>query len=408
MNYFLTEDQQAIVDTAREIAQKKIKPVREHYDAEEKFSWDIVEELRKADLFGVYIHQNYGGLSGGAFELVLVMEELSKACGGIALCVACCALCSFPIILFGTPEQKKKYLPDIASGKRLGAFTITEPEAGSDATATSCTAKKDGDYYILNGTKNFCSNGEVSEIYTLFASTNKAKGARGITAFIVEKGTPGFTFGKKETKMGIRSSPTYELNLDNCRLHKSQVLGGEGRGLFVAQATFDVSRPGVAAQALGIAQGAMDEALAYAKIRKQFGQSVLSFQSSQHMVADMATQIEAGRALLYSVTRAMDKDLLLAVDASEKSGKTVYEEMKQVSEQRWTKYSAIVKLFCSDMAMKVTTDAVQLCGGVGYMRDFPVEKYMRDAKITQIYEGTNQIQRNEIGYAVIKELAQKS
>ncbi len=408
MNYFLTDEQKAIVETAREIAQKKIKPVREHYDAEEKFAWDIVEELRKADLFGVYFHQNYGGLGGGGFELVLVVEELSKACGGIALCVACCALCTFPIILFGTPEQKKKYLPDIASGKKLGAFTITEPEAGSDATATGCTAKKDGDYYILNGTKNFCSNGEVSDIYTLFASTNKDRGARGITAFIVEKGTPGFTFGKKETKMGIRSSPTYELNLDNCRVHKSQVLGGEGKGLFVAQATFDVSRPGVAAQALGIAQGALDEALAYAKIRKQFGQSVLSFQSSQHMVADMATQIEAGRALLYSVSRAMDKDLLAAVEASEKSGKTVYEEMKQVSEQRWTKYSAIVKLFCSDMAMKVTTDAVQLCGGIGYMRDFPVEKYMRDAKITQIYEGTNQIQRNEIGYAVIKELAQKS
>ncbi len=407
MNYFLTEEQQAIVETAREVAQKKVKPVREHCDAEEKFSWEAVEAMRAADLFGVYIHQNYGGLGGGGLELCLVVEEISRVCGGVALAIACGGLCSFPIILYGTPEQKKKYLPDIASGKKLGAFTITEPEAGSDATATSCTAKQEGDYYILNGVKNFCSNGEVAEVYTLFATTNKARGARGITAFIVDKGTPGFTFGKKETKMGIRSSPTYELHFDNCKVHKSQVLGGEGRGLFVAQGTFDISRPGVAAQALGIAQGAVDETLNYAKMRKQFGQSVLSFQSSQHMVADMVTQIEAARALLYSVTKAMDVDLKLAVEASEKSGKTVAEEMKKVSSGRWTKYSAMVKLFCSDMAMKVTTDAVQLCGGIGYMRDFPVEKFMRDAKITQIYEGTNQIQRNEIGYAVIKELAQK-
>lgn len=407
MNYFLTEEQQAIVETAREIAQKKIKPVREHCDAEEKFSWEAVEALRAADLFGVYIHPNYGGLGGGGFELCLVVEEISKVCGGIALSIACGGLCSFPIILFGTPEQKKKYLPDIASGKKLGAFTITEPEAGSDATATTCTAKADGDYYILNGVKNFCSNGEVSEIYTLFAATNKARGARGITAFVVEKGTPGFGFGKKETKMGIRSSPTYELHFDNCRVHKSQVLGGEGKGLFVAQGTFDISRPGVAAQALGIAQGAVDEALNYAKIRKQFGQTILSFQSSQHIVADMVTHIEAARALLYSVARAMDVGLKSAVEASEKSGKTVYEEMKKINDNRWTKYSAMVKLFCSDMAMKVTTDAVQLCGGVGYMRDFPVEKFMRDAKITQIYEGTNQIQRNEIGYSIIKELAKK-
>ena len=407
MNYFLTEEQQAIVETAREIAQKKIKPVREHCDIEEKFSWEAVEEIRKADLFGVYIHPNYGGLGGGGFELCLVVEEISRVCGGIALSVACGGLCAFPIILFGTPEQKKKYLPDIASGKKLGAFTITEPEAGSDATATTCTAKADGDYYILNGVKNFCSNGEVSEIYTLFATTNKARGARGLTAFIVEKGTPGFGFGKKETKMGIRSSPTYELHFDNCKLHKNQVLGGEGRGLFVAQGTFDISRPGVAAQALGIAQGAVDEALNYAKIRKQFGQTILSFQSSQHLVADMLTQIEAARALLYSVARAMDVGLKAAVEASEKSGKTVHAEMKNLGDTRWTKYSAMVKLFCSDVSMKVTTDAVQLCGGVGYMQDFPVEKFMRDAKITQIYEGTNQIQRNEIGYSVIKELAKQ-
>lgn len=408
MNYFLTEEQQAIVETAREIAQKKIKPVREHYDATEEYPWPIVEEMRKADLFGVYLPTAYGGLGGGGFELCLVVEELSRACGGIALGIACSALCAFPILLFGTPDQKKRYLPDLASGKKLGAFTITEPEAGSDATATACTAKKEGNHYVVNGTKNFCSNGNAAEIYTLFASTSKARGARGISCFIVEKGTPGFSFGKKEVKMGIRASPTYELNFDNCKIPQENFLGGEGHGLFVAQATFDISRPGVASQALGIAQGALDETLSYTRMRKQFGQSVISFQSSQHMAADMATQIEAARALLYSVTRAMDKNLLPAIEASEKSGKTVYEEMRKVSDHRWTKESAMVKLFCSDMAMRVTVDAVQLCGGIGYMRDFPVEKYMRDAKITQIYEGANQIQRNEIGAALIKELAQKT
>lgn len=408
MNYFLTEEQQAIVETAREIALKKIRPVREHYDETEEYPWPVVEELRKADLFGVYFPQSYGGLGGNGFELVLVVEEISRACGGIALAVACCALAAYPIILFGTSEQKKKWLPDLASGKRLGAFTITEPEAGSDATATKTTAKKDGDFYILNGTKNFCSNGNAAEIYTTFASTNLARGARGISCFVVEKGTPGFSFGKKEKKMGIRASPTYEIVFDNCRIPKENLLGKEGWGLIVAQATFDISRPGVAAQALGIAQGSLDETLAYTRIRKQFNQTVISFQAIQHILADMATQIGAARALLYSVARAMDKDLNAAVKASETSGKTVYEEMGKVSEKRWTKESAMVKLFCSDMAMKVTTDAVQACGGIGYMRDFPVEKFMRDAKITQIYEGTNQIQRNEIGLALIKEAAAKA
>jgi butyryl-CoA dehydrogenase len=405
-HYFLTEEQQAIVQTAREVAQKKIKPLREHADAEEKFSWEAVEAMRQADLFGVYIPQAYGGLGGGGFELCLAVEELSRVCGGIALSLAASALGTFPIILFGTPEQKKKYLPDLASGKKLGAFAITEPESGSDATSAQCYAKKEGDYYIVNGTKNFCSNGEVAETYTLFFTTNPKRGARGMTAFIVEKGTPGFTFPRKETKLGIRSSPTYELHFDNCKIPAANVLGGDGRGLFVAQGTFDISRPGVAAQALGIAQGSFDESTAYARTRKQFGQAVISFQSSQHMIANMATEIEASRALLYTVARAMDKDTLAAVEASEKSGKTVYEELQNVSGKRWTKLSAMVKLFCSDMAMRVTTDAVQLCGGIGFMRDFPVEKYMRDAKITQIYEGTNQIQRNEIGYAIIKELAQ--
>ncbi|MFN0116946.1 MAG: acyl-CoA dehydrogenase family protein [Elusimicrobiota bacterium] len=405
MEYGLTEEQIAIIETAREIGIKKIKPIRMECDEKELFPWNIVEELRKADLFGVYMHPNWGGLGGGGFELVLAVEELSRYCGGIALCLAASALGAFPIILYGTPDQRKKWLPDIATGKKLAAFCITEPEAGSDATATRATAKKDGDYYILNGIKNFCSNGEAAETYTVFFSTNLSRGARGVTCFVVAKGTPGFTFGKKEQKMGIRASNTYELHFDNCRVHKDQVIGGEGRGLFVAQATFDISRPGVASQALGIAQGAFDETLAYGKIRKQFGQNILSFQSSQHMIADMATAIEAGRALLYSVTRGMDGAFKEAMDAAEKNGTLVADEHKKISRRRWTKESGMVKLYCSDMAMKVTTDCVQLAGGIGYMRDFPVEKYMRDAKITQIYEGTNQIQRNEIGMTITKELA---
>jgi len=385
MDYELTEEQLAIVETAREIAQKKIKKVREHYDKTEEYPWEIVEELRKADLFGVYIPTEYGGLGGGAMELVLVVEELSKACGGIALCVAATALGAYPILLYGNDEQKKKYLPDIASGKRLAAFTITEPEAGSDATAAKATAVLDGDHYILNGTKCFCSNGKAAEIYSLFFTTNPARGARGVSCFIVEKGTPGFEFGRKEEKMGIRANWTYQLEFKDCRIPKENLVGGEGRGLLVAQSTFDVSRPGVAAQALGIATGAMEEAFAYARVRRQFGQPVISFQAMQHKLAQMAMEIEASRALLYSVTRAM---------------------VKNAGKKRYTKESAMVKCFCSDVAMRATTEAVQMCGGIGYMHDFPLEKFMRDAKITQIYEGTNEIQRNEIAMAMIKEAAQ--
>ncbi|MBI4055620.1 MAG: acyl-CoA dehydrogenase family protein [Elusimicrobia bacterium] len=407
MDYQLTEDQRTIIELAREIAQKKIVKVREEYDEKEKFPWDIVEEIRKADLFGVYLPEEYGGTGGGNLELGLVVEELSRACGGISLCVATSALCAFPILIFGNEAQKKKWLTDLASGKRLGAFTITEPEAGSDATSTKTTARLEGNHYVIDGTKNFCSSGEAAQIYTLFASTNPRRGPRGISAFVVEKGTPGFSFGKKEKKMGIRANSTYELIFHNCKVPKENLLGQEGAGLLVAQGTFDYSRPGVASQALGIAQGALDETLSYIRIRKQFNQTIISFQAIQHMMADCATQIEAARALLYSVCRAMDRQLHAAVQESAKNKKTVHETLRAMGASRWTKESAMVKLFCSDMAMRVTTDCVQMCGGIGFMRDFPVEKYMRDAKITQIYEGTNQIQRNEIAMMLIKELAQQ-
>ncbi len=408
MEYNFTDTQKAIIDTAREIGEKFIKPIRMEADEHEKFPWSVVDEMRKADLFGIYIHPNYGGLGGGGFELVLAVEELSRFCGGIALALAASALGAFPIILYGTKEQKKRFLPDIASGKRLAAFCITEPGAGSDATASTATAKKDGDFYILNGIKNFCSNGEAAEVYTVFFSTNPSRGARGVSCFVIEKGTPGFTFGKKEKKMGIRASNTYELYFENCRVPASNLIGGEGKGLFVAQATFDLSRPGVASQALGIAQGAFDETLAYGRNRRQFGQNILSFQSSQHMMADMATNIEAGRSLLYGVARGMDVTFSPSWDEAEKNGEFVADVMRKNSKKRWTKESGMVKLYCSEMSMKVTTDCVQLAGGIGYMRDFPIEKYMRDAKITQIYEGTNQIQRNEIGAMITKELASQA
>ena len=407
MDYGLTEQQRDIVDIAYQIAVQKVRPVREHYDQTEEFPWPIIEEIKKADLFGVYLPDSYGGLGGGTFELVLVAEQISRACGGIALAVAASGLCGIPILLFGNAKQRAKWLPELGSGKRLGAFALTEPGAGSDATATKTTARLEGDYYVLNGQKNFCSSGNAAEIYTTFASTNLQRGARGISAFIVEKGTPGFTFGKKEHKMGIRASWTYDLIFNDCKIPKENLLYGEGYGLFVAQNTFDASRPGVAAQALGIAQGALDETMSYIRVRKQFGQTISSFQAIQHMMADAGTAIEASRALLYSTAKAMDKAMKPALDAAIAAGTIVFDEMRKLDVKRWTKESGMCKVLCSDTAMKVTTDCVQMCGGIGYMRDFPVEKYMRDAKITQIYEGTNQIQRNEIAMMMIKEAASK-
>ena len=374
-----------IADLARKVAVEKIKPVREHYDETEEFPWPIVKELAQADLCGVYIPQEYGGFGGKVFNLVLVVEELCKIDGGIALALAATALGTFPILIAGNEEQKKKYLPDIASGRKLAAFGLTEPEAGSDATAMRTTAKKEGDYYILNGTKCFITNAGEAEVYTVFAKTNPGRGPRGISCFIVEKGTPGFEFGKKEKKMGIRASVTRELIFNNCMVPKENLLGKEGHGLLIAQGTLDTSRPGVAAQALGIAGGALEEAVAYARSRVQFGQPISSFQAIQHILADMATEVEAARALLYQTARMMDAN----------PGK------------RTTKESAMAKLYCSEVAMKVTTNAVQVFGGYGYIREYPVEKMMRDAKITQIYEGTSQIQRNEIALSLIKESAAK-
>jgi alkylation response protein AidB-like acyl-CoA dehydrogenase len=379
MNWFLTEEQQMIVDTARELALKKIVPVREEYDEKGIFPWDVVKAMGEVDLCGLYIPEEFGGFGGGVFELCLAVEELSKACGGISLAMAATALGTFPILLFGTDEQKRKYLPDIAGGKKLAAFGLTEANAGSDALGMKSTARLEGDCYVLNGTKQWITNGENAEIYTVLAKTNPAKGARGISAFILEKGMPGFTFGKHENKMGIRASSTTELVFQNCKVPKENLLAREGMGSIVAINTLNYSRPGVGSQALGIAAGALDDAVKYSRERVQFGVSVSSFQAVQHMLADMATQVEAARALLYATARTID-----------------------AGEKKFAKESAMSKLFCSDVAMRVTVDALQVMGGYGYMREYPMEKRMRDAKITQIYEGTNQIQRNEIALQLIK------
>jgi len=380
LNYLLSEEQIMIRDLARKIAQEKIKPVAAEYDEKEEFPWEIMKILAQSDLFGVYIPQEYGGLGGGVLELAIVTEELSRACGGIAVCFAASGLGTYPIILFGNEAQKKKYLPDLASGKKIAAFAITEASAGSDASSIQTTAEKKGDYYILNGTKQWITNGGEAQIYTVIGMTDKAKGARGATAFILEKGLDGFSFGKKEKKLGIRASATRELVFNNCKVPKENVLGREGLGFIVAMRTFDMSRPGVAAQAVGIAQGALDLAVEYSKQRRQFGHPISSFQGLQFMLADMATQVEAARALIYAICRALDS-----------------------GEKDIAKESSMSKLFASDMCMKVTTDAVQIFGGYGYMRDYPIEKFMRDAKITQIYEGTNQIMRNVIAQHLIKE-----
>lgn len=385
MDYLLNEQQLMIRDLCRQIAQEKIFPIAAELDKTEKFPWEIMKILAQSDLFGVYIDAEYGGLGGGVLELCVATEELSKGCGGIAVCYAASALGTYPIILFGNEEQKKKYLPDLASGKKLAAFAITEPAAGSDASAIQTTAKKQGDHYILNGTKHFITNGGDAETYVVIAMTDKSKGARGASAFIIEKGTKGFTFGKKEDKLGIRASSTRELIFTDCEVPKENLLSKEGMGFIVTMKTFDKSRPGVAAQAVGIAAGALEAAVRYSKERVQFGKPISSFQGVQFMLADMATETEAARALVYSVARMIDAGC------------------KDVS-----KVSAMAKLFASDIAMKVTTDAVQVFGGYGYMKEYPVEKYMRDAKITQIYEGTNQIQRSIIALQLIKEIAKKS
>ncbi len=381
IDYFLTEEQEMIRDLTRKIAEEKVKPVRAELDEKGEFPHEIMQELARADLMRVFIPEEAGGLGGGIMEMCIVTEELSRICAGVATTYSANALAATPINMFGTPEQKEKFLTRVADGRSYAAFALTEASAGSDASAVKTTAKEVEDGYVLNGTKQFISNGGEAEIYTVIVSTNPDRGARGMSAIIVEKGTAGFDFGKEEYKMGIRASKTTELVFSDCLVPKENLLGRPGHGFIITMRTFDLTRPGVGAQAVGIAQGAFDESVAYAKQRIQFGKPITSFQGIQFMIADMATHIEAARSLVYASAREIDAGV------------------KDVARN-----SAMAKLFASDMAMKVTTDAVQIMGGYGYMKEYPVEKYMRDAKITQIYEGTNQIQKSVIAADVIKKI----
>lgn len=330
----------------------------------------------------VYLPEEYEGMGLGVTALCIVMEEISKVCTGASTVYGANALGAMPIMLSGTDEQKKKYLPKIARGECLVAFGFTEANAGSDALAMQMKAVKDGDAYVFNGSKVFITNAGHANLYTVFAVTNPNRGARGISAFLIEKGTPGFDFGKKEDKLGIRCSETRSLEFNNCRIPAENLLGGkEGLGAITALNTLHRARMGVGAQGVGLAQGAFNEALKYAKQRKQFGQSIVAFQVIQHKFADMAMKIETARLLVYRAAWEADQNPKGAV----------------------AKLGSMAKCYGSDIAIEVAIEAIQICGGIGYMRDFPVEKYMRDAKILQIYEGTNEMQRNEIASVLLKE-----
>jgi len=379
LEYFLTEQQKEIRALTRTIAEEKILPVRAELDEKEEFPWEIMKVIADTDLFGVYIPEEYGGLGGGILDLCLVVEELSRVCSGVAVSYAASALGSFTLLEYGTEEQKRKYLPDIASGRKLTAFALTEATAGSDAGAIKTTAQRTSGGYVLNGTKQFITNGGDAEIYTVIALTAKEKGPRGASAFLVEKGTPGFSFGRKEKKLGIRTSSTRELVFEDCLVPEENIIGREGVGFILTMKLLDRSRPGLGAQALGLAQGALEAAVDYARQRIQFGHPIIAQQAVQLMLADMATQVEAARALVYAAARMIDSGA-----------------------KNFTQESAMSKVFASDTAMRVTTDAMQIFGGVGYMRDYPIEKMFRDAKITQIYEGTNQVLRIAIAFELRK------
>jgi len=378
-----TPEQIELRQNARHLADEVMRPVAAKYDVAQEYPWEVQKAIQKAGLSGVWIPKKYGGMGGGVLDLCLVVEEFSRACGGMGVGYAVNALGSFPILLSGTEEQRERWLPGIAAGEKLIAFGLSEKEAGSDAGSMKTRAERKGDEYIINGEKKWNTGGAVASYNTVFAVTNPDRGARGISALIVEKGTPGYRVGKHEDKMGIRCVPVVEIHFEDCHVPAANLLGGsEGSGFKHAMITLDRARPGVAAQAVGLAQGALDLAIEYTGQRHQFGQPVSAFQGVQWMLADMATQIEAARSLVHTAARAIDAG------------------SKNIS-----RLSAMCKLMATDVAMKVTTDAVQLFGGYGYCKDYPVEKYMRDAKITQIYEGTNQIQRLVIARALLREAA---
>lgn len=379
MQFQLTEEQKIMQKLVRDFAEKEVAPGAAERDEKEEFSREIADTMGEMGFAGICFPEQYGGADADVLSYILAVEELSRADAGVGITLsATVSLCAWPIYNFGTEEQKQKYLVPLAEGTKQGAFGLTEPNAGTDAASQQTVAVADGDHYILNGSKIFITNAGEAEIYVVFAMTDKAKGVKGITAFILEKGMPGFSFGKKEHKMGIHSSITNELIFQDVKVPKENMLGQEGQGFKIAMATLDGGRIGVAAQALGIAQAALEHAVKYAKERVQFGKPIASNQAIGFMLADMATKVDAARLLVYRAAYLKDQGLPYSQEA------------------------AMAKMYASDVAMAVATDAVQIFGGYGYSREYPVERLMRDAKITQIYEGTNQVQRMVISGGLLR------
>lgn len=379
MDFVLSKEQEMARQLFRDFAEKEVKPLAQEIDEQERFPAETVEKLAKYGFLGIPFAKEYGGQGCDTLTYALCVEELSRVCGTTGVIVSAhTSLAGEPIKKFGTPDQIHKYLIPLATGEHLGAFGLTEPNAGTDASGQQTKAVLNGDHYILNGSKIFITNGGKADTYIIFAMTDKSKGTKGISAFIVERKFPGFSIGKKELKMGIRGSSTCELVFENCIVPKENLLGAEGKGFGIAMQTLDGGRIGIAAQALGLAQGAFDETVKYVKERKQFGRSISAFQNTQFQLADMKARIEAARLLVYKAALAKDTQKVFSPEA------------------------AMAKLFASEAAMEVTTKCVQLFGGYGYTREYPVERMMRDAKITEIYEGTSEVQRMVISGAVLK------
>ncbi len=374
----VVEDEKALIEAIRELAQERVAPRAAEIDRTGEFPWDMKELLAQQDILAMPFPVEYGGIGASELSIVMAIEELSRCCATTALLLAVQQLGSMPILLAGTDEQKRKYFPKLASGEWLAAYGLTESDSGSDAAAMRTMAVRKGDKYILNGSKRFITNGGLAQVNSVMAITDPTKGTRGISAFIVERDYPGFSVGRIEDKMGIKGSQTAELIFTDCEVPVENLLGREGDGFKIAMGTLDRTRPGIGAQALGIAQGALDLAVAYAKQRVQFDKPIAEFQGIQFMLADMATKVEASRLLIYNVAEMIDR-----------------------GEKNFGQYSSMAKMFASDSAMEVTNDAIQVLGGYGYMKEYPAERMMRDAKITQIYEGTNQIQRLVIARALL-------
>ncbi|HZT99710.1 MAG TPA: acyl-CoA dehydrogenase [Ktedonobacteraceae bacterium] len=375
----LSEDEQALIEAIHEIALEKVAPRAAEIDHTAQFPWDMKELLAQQDILAMPFPTEYGGIGASELAILMTIEELSRHCATTALILCVQQLGSLPILLAGNEEQKRKYLPPLASGEWLAAYGLTESGSGSDSAAMQTEAVRKGDKYILNGSKRFITNGGLAQVNSVFAITDRQKGTRGISAFIVEKDFPGFSVGRIEDKMGIKGSQTAELMFTDCEVPAENLLGREGDGFKIAMMTLDRTRPGIGAQALGIAQGALDLAVSYSKQRIQFGRPIADNEGIQFMLADMATKVEAARLLVYNVGEMMDR-----------------------GDKDFSRYSAMAKVYPSDIAMEVTSDAIQILGGYGYMKEYPAERMMRDAKITQIYEGTNQVQRLVIARDLLK------